>query len=137
MEQNRIARDMFEKDAASQKLGIELIDLRSGYAKMSMTVTEDMVNGYAITHGGYVFLLADTTFAMACNSGEDSAVAARCDIRYLRSTTSGDVLTAEAVERARYGRNGLYDVTVTTGGEVVAEFRGDSRTIASPRIGGS
>lgn len=133
MGQNQIARDMFAADAASQKLGIELIDLRDGYAKMSMTVTEDMVNGYSITHGGYVFLLADTTFAMACNSGSDSAVAARCDIRYLHSTRSGDVLVAESVERARFGRNGIYDVTVTVDDAVVAEFRGDSRTIPTPK----
>jgi acyl-CoA thioesterase len=96
---------------------------------MSMTVTDDMVNGHAITHGGFVFLLADTTFAMACNSYDDAAVAARCDIRYLRPTKAGDVLVAEAVERARFGRNGIYDVRVTRGTDVVAEFRGDSRIL--------
>ncbi|SNS55716.1 hydroxyphenylacetyl-CoA thioesterase PaaI [Rhodococcoides kyotonense] len=133
MTQHRIAHEMFAVDAASQKLGIELIDLGEGSATMSMTITEDMVNGYSITHGGYVFLLADTTFAMACNSREDSAVAARCDIRYLRSTKAGDVLIAQAVERARFGRNGIYDVTISSGDDVVAEFRGDSRTIASPK----
>lgn len=133
MGKNQIAHEMFASDAASRKLGIELVELRDGYAKMSMTVTEEMVNGYSITHGGYVFLLADTTFAMACNSREDSAVAARCDIRYLRSTRSGDVLVAEAVERARFGRNGIYDVTVSSGGDVVAEFRGDSRTVPKPK----
>ncbi|AWK76643.1 phenylacetic acid degradation protein PaaD (plasmid) [Rhodococcus oxybenzonivorans] len=121
---------MFAVDAASQKLGIELIELDDGHARMSMTVTEDMVNGHAITHGGYVFILADTTFAMACNSYDDPAVAARCDIRYLRPTKAGDVLVADAVERARFGRNGIYDVTVTSGDEVVAEFRGDSRTVS-------
>ena len=68
MTDSPIAREMFEVDAASRKLGIELIELSPGHARMSMVVTEDMVNGYAITHGGYVFLLADTTFAMACNS---------------------------------------------------------------------
>lgn len=127
---HQIAREMFAVDAASQKLGIELIELDDGHARMSMTVTEDMVNGHAITHGGYVFILADTTFAMACNSYDDPAVAARCDIRYLRPTKAGDVLVADAVERARFGRNGIYDVTVTSGDEVVAEFRGDSRTVS-------
>lgn len=130
MSDSPIAREMFEVDAASRKLGIELIELSPGHARMSMAVTEDMVNGYAITHGGYVFLLADTTFAMACNSHEDSAVAARCDIRYLRPTKVGDVLVADAVERARFGRNGIYDVSVMCRDELIAEFRGDSRTIA-------
>lgn len=130
MGQNQIALDMFESDTASRKLGIELIRLSDGTATMSMIVTEDMVNGHGITHGGYVFLLADTTFAMACNSRDDMAVAARCDIRYLRPTKSGDVLVAQAVERARFGRNGIYDVTVSCGDSVVVEFRGDSRTIS-------
>ncbi|RRQ25011.1 hydroxyphenylacetyl-CoA thioesterase PaaI [Rhodococcus sp. Eu-32] len=120
---------MFAADAASRKLGIELVELSDGRARMSMTITEDMINGHAITHGGYVFLLADTTFAMACNSYDEPAVAARCDIRYLRPTKAGDVLVATAVERARFGKNGIYDVTVTNGDVVVAEFRGDSRTI--------
>ncbi|MGA9873689.1 MAG: hydroxyphenylacetyl-CoA thioesterase PaaI [Rhodococcus sp. (in: high G+C Gram-positive bacteria)] len=126
---NRIAHEMFAVDAASQKLGIELIELSDGHARMSMTVTEDMVNGHAITHGGYVFLLADTTFAMACNSYDEPAVAARCDIRYLRPTKAGDVLVADAIERARFGKNGIYDVTVSSGGTVIAEFRGDSRIV--------
>ncbi|MDJ0394775.1 hydroxyphenylacetyl-CoA thioesterase PaaI [Rhodococcus sp. G-MC3] len=129
MSKNQIALDMFAVDAASQKLGIELIEIGDGYAKMSMTITEDMVNGHAITHGGYVFILADTTFAMACNSRDDAAVAARCDIRYLRPTKAGDVLVAEAVERARFGRNGIYDVAVTCENKPVAEFRGDSRIV--------
>ena len=133
MGQNRIAHEMFAADAASRKLGIELLELRDGHARMSMVVTEDMVNGHAITHGGYVFILADTTFAMACNSYDDAAVAARCDIRYLRPTKAGDVLVADAVERARFGKNGIYDVTVTSGERVVAEFRGDSRTVPSSR----
>ncbi|MFC9434278.1 hotdog fold thioesterase [Nocardia sp. NPDC057030] len=88
-----------------------------------------MLNGHRITHGGYVFTLADTTFALACNTHDDTAVAARADIRFLRPTKLGDILIADAVERARYGRNGIYDVTVTTGDQVIAEFRGDSRTI--------
>ncbi|MFF1946007.1 hydroxyphenylacetyl-CoA thioesterase PaaI [Rhodococcus qingshengii] len=133
MGHNQIALDMFESDAASRKLGIELVELSDGTATMSMAVTEDMVNGHGITHGGYVFILADTTFAMACNSRDDAAVAARCDIRYLRPTKAGDVLVAQAVERARFGRNGIYDVTVSCGNNVVVEFRGDSRTIQNPK----
>lgn len=125
------SREMLARDTASKKLGIELVDVGAGYAEASMTVTDDMVNGHAITHGGYVFLLADTTFAVACNSHGDIAVAARCDIRYLRPTRAGDVLVARAQERARFGRNGIYDVTVSSGSDVVAEFRGDSRVIPS------
>ena len=79
-----------------------------------------------------LFLLADTAFALACNSGDDAAVAARCDIRFLRPTHAGDLLVADAREVAGFGRNGIYDVTVTSGEQVVAEFRGASRTLARP-----
>ncbi|WLP89271.1 hydroxyphenylacetyl-CoA thioesterase PaaI [Gordonia sp. NB41Y] len=125
-----IARTMFDADVASRASGIVLDELGPGRARMSMQVTATMVNGHGITHGGFVFLLADTAFAMACNSGSDAAVAARADIRFLRPTRLGDTLVAEAVERERFGRNGIYDVTVRCGDHVVAEFRGDSRTIA-------
>ncbi|MFD6163462.1 hydroxyphenylacetyl-CoA thioesterase PaaI [Nocardia sp. NPDC060256] len=120
---------MFEADVASRLLGIEILALSPGHARTTMTVTSSMLNGHSITHGGYIFLLADTTFALACNTHGTPNVAARADIRYLRPTKSGDTLTANAVERARFGRNGIYDVTVTTADEVIAEFRGDSRTI--------
>ncbi len=126
------AEAMFEADTASRALGIQIVELTPGHAVARMTITDSMVNGHGITHGGYVFLLADTTFALACNSYERPAVAAHADIHYLRPTHSGDVLTARAVERVRYGRNGIYDVTVTdAGGTQVAEFRGDSRTITT------
>ncbi len=93
-----------------------------------------MVNGHGITHGGYIFLLADTTFALACNSQDHPAVAARADIRFVGPTRPGDILTARAVERTRYGRNGIYDVTVTDIEMVtVAEFRGDSRVLPDRR----
>ncbi len=123
------AREMFDADQASQALGIEISELAPGSATVTVTVGETMVNGHGITHGGYVFLLADTAFALACNGYEDSAVAARADIRFLRPTRLGDALTAIATEKARGGRSGIYDVTVRSGGVVVAEFRGDSRTI--------
>ena len=127
-----IAREMFEVDAASRKLGIELIELSPGHARMSMVVTEDMVNGYAITHGGYVFLLADTTFAMACNSHGHPAVGRSCSIEYLAPALPGDVLTASAVERSVVGRGGIYDVAVTrdADGALLAEMRGHSRQVA-------
>ena len=123
------AREMFDADQASQALGIEISELAPGSATVTVTVGETMVNGRGITHGGYVFLLADTAFALACNGYEDSAVAARADIRFLRPTRLGDTLTAVATEQARGGRSGIYDVTVRNGDTVVAEFRGDSRTI--------
>ncbi|WP_067666736.1 hydroxyphenylacetyl-CoA thioesterase PaaI [Nocardia miyunensis] len=123
-----LAAAMFEADTASHELGIQIIELGVGHATATMTVTETMVNGHGTTHGGYVFLLADTTFALACNSHGRPAVAARADIRYLRPTRAGDILTAHATERTRFGRNGIYDVTVsTTQGTPIAEFRGDSR----------
>ncbi|AOW94084.1 phenylacetic acid degradation protein PaaD [Rhodococcus sp. WMMA185] len=132
----RLAREMFEADTASRALGIAILDLSPGHAVVSMVVGETMVNGHGITHGGFVFVLADTAFAMACNGYDEPAVAARADIRFLTSTRLGDTLVAEATERARFGRNGIYDVTVRRGGEIVAEFRGDSRTVARTRAEG-
>ncbi|MBU3062276.1 hydroxyphenylacetyl-CoA thioesterase PaaI [Nocardia sp. NEAU-G5] len=123
------ARRMFAADNASRALGIEITEMRPGYAATTMTVTDHMVNGYAITHGGYVFLLADTTFALACNSFGQTAVAAHADIRFLRPTRAGDTLTAVANMRNRHGRNGIYDVTVTGPDGAIAEFRGDSRVV--------
>ncbi|RZK93591.1 MAG: hydroxyphenylacetyl-CoA thioesterase PaaI [Rhodococcus sp. (in: high G+C Gram-positive bacteria)] len=128
----QIAREMFEADTASQALGIQIVELTPGHAVASMVVGETMVNGHGITHGGFVFTLADTAFAMACNGYDLSAVAARADIRFLAATRLGDTLVAEAVERARYGRNGIYDVTVRRGDDVIAEFRGDSRALPRP-----
>ncbi|UQS28035.1 MULTISPECIES: hydroxyphenylacetyl-CoA thioesterase PaaI [Amycolatopsis] len=124
---------MFADDVASKSLGIELVEADGGRAVARMTVTEQMVNGHAIAHGGYIFLLADTTFACACNSHGPVTVAAGAEISFVASARLGDRLVATAEERTRYGRNGIYDVTVHretgTGREVIAEFRGRSRTI--------
>jgi acyl-CoA thioesterase len=120
---------MFEADAASKALGIELIEASGGHAVTRMRVTAEMVNGHDIAHGGYIFLLADTTFACACNSYGPVTVAAGADIAFVTSARLGDELTATATERTRYGRSGIYDVTVTREGEVIAEFRGRSRVI--------
>ena len=127
------AHAMFDRDTASKSLGIELLEAADGRATVRMRVTGEMVNGHALTHGGYVFLLADTAFACACNSRGPVTVAAGADITFLRPTTAGDILTAYAVERVTNGRSGIYDVTVTRDGEVVAEFRGRSRTIGEGR----
>ncbi|MEV5297171.1 hydroxyphenylacetyl-CoA thioesterase PaaI [Amycolatopsis methanolica] len=124
---------MFADDVASKSLGIELVEADGGRAVARMTVTEQMVNGHAIAHGGYIFLLADTTFACACNSHGPVTVAAGAEISFVASARLGDHLVATAEERTRYGRNGIYDVTVhretDAGRVVIAEFRGRSRTI--------
>ena len=123
------AHDMFDRDVASRSLGIELIDAGKGQATVRMTITREMVNGHGTAHGGYVFLLADTAFACACNSHGPVTVAAGADVTFLRPASEGDLLQARASERATNGRSGIYDVTVTRDGEVVAEFRGRSREI--------
>jgi len=133
----RSAAAMWAGDAASQALGMILDEVRPGYARISMQVRDDMVNGHSICHGGLVFALADSAFAFACNSYNRVAVAQACDIVFVAPARLGDVLVAEAVERSRFGRNGIYDVTVAAGadggsggGGLVAEFRGRSRQIA-------
>jgi acyl-CoA thioesterase len=120
---------MMAADRASNRLGIEIVEAGPGHATARMTITADMVNGHAIAHGGYVFLLADTAFACACNSHGPVAVAAGADIAFVAQAREGDVLVATAQERVRYGRSGICDVTVRRGDEVIAEFRGRSRTI--------
>lgn len=122
------ARKMWEDDQSSQALGIVLEHVAPGRARMSMRVTEKMVNGHGICHGGYIFLLADSTFAFACNTTNDRAVAAHCQISYLRPARLGDELRASAEQRHQAGRSGITDVRVTVGEHVIAEFRGNSRT---------
>ena len=125
----RSAEAMWSSDRASRSLGMEIVDVAPGRATMRMTVREDMVNGHAIGHGGFTFTLADSTFAFACNSYNRSTVAAACEIRFLAPTRLGDVLLAEAVERSRTDRDGVYDITVRSGDTVVAEFVGRSKEI--------
>jgi acyl-CoA thioesterase len=120
---------MFAADQASRSVGMELIQAGPGTAVVRMRIAMQMLNGHAMAHGGYVFMLADTAFACACNSDGPVTVAAGADISFIAPVREGDVLTATAAERARYGRSGIYDVTVRRGQEVVAEFRGRSRTI--------
>jgi acyl-CoA thioesterase len=127
------AHEMFDRDTASKSLGIELLDAGNGQATVRMRVTAEMVNGHGMTHGGFVFLLADTAFACACNSHGPVTVAAGADFSFLAATREGDVLTAYAQERATKGRSGIYDVTVTRDGDVVAEFRGRSRQLPAER----
>ncbi|WP_431073913.1 hydroxyphenylacetyl-CoA thioesterase PaaI [Microbacterium phyllosphaerae] len=127
---------MMQRDAASAMLGMVIELDAPGEAVVSMTVRDDMLNGFAITHGGLVFTLADTAFAIACNEDERVTVAGGADITFLKSTTSGQRLTARAVRRVVSGRNGLYDVTVTDeSGDVVAEVRGRSLTTNRSQAG--
>ncbi len=123
------AAAMFAADQASRGLGMELLHVGRGTAVVQMRVALQMLNGHSICHGGFVFMLADTAFACACNSDGPVTVAAGADISFITTAREGDVLVATATERTRYGRSGIYDVTVRRGEEVVAEFRGRSRTI--------
>jgi acyl-CoA thioesterase len=123
----RSADVMWASDRASQALGMTITEVGPGSATVEMTVRDDMVNGQAIGHGGLTFTLADSAFAFACNSYNRRAVAASADIRFLAPTRVGDRLVAEAVERSREGRDGVYDVTVRCGDTVVAEFVGRSK----------
>lgn len=126
-----LAARMFAADRASRDLGMELLDLGDGTAVVRMTIGQSMINGHGIAHGGYVFLLADSAFACACNSGGAVTVAAGADISFVAPVRAGDVLVATAAERVAYGRSGIYDVTVCRGDQVVAEFRGRSRAAGS------
>jgi acyl-CoA thioesterase len=123
-----VARQLYDRDVASQALGIALTDAGHGTATVTMTVTPQMLQGHGTCHGGYLFLLADTAFAFACNS-ERPTVAAGADVEFLAPVHEGDVLVATAVERVSRGRRGVYDVTVRRGDEVVVEFRGRSRAV--------
>ena len=131
----RCAESMYAADRASQQLGIEISDVSPGCATAAMVVREDMANGHDICHGGYVFTLADTAFAFACNTYDERTVAAGADVSFLEAVAVGDRLVARATERTRRGRSGLYDVTVTRAdGVAVAEFRGRSRSLARPLL---
>lgn len=125
----RSAEVMWSEDHASQALGMTITDVGPGRAVLEMVVRPDMVNGQAIGHGGLTFTLADSAFAFACNSYNRRTVAAGAEIRFLAPTRQGDRLVAEAVERSREGRDGVYDVTVRCGDTVVAEFVGQSKEI--------
>ena len=124
-------KTMYERDPASQALGMSLDEIRPGYARMSMRVRADMLNGHSTCHGGYIFMLADSAFAFACNSHNFNTVGAGCTIDYLAPGREGDTLVAEAVEQALQGKTGVYDVTVTNGeGRRLALFRGKSHRVS-------
>jgi acyl-CoA thioesterase len=129
---------MWSEDDASKGLGMEIVEIKPGQAIMTMTVNPHMVNGQRIAHGGFIFTLADSAFAFACNTHNERTVAAQGNITFLRPGKLGDRLVATAREISRSGRSGIYDVSVTVNGLVIAEFRGHSRTIGGtwlPNIG--
>jgi acyl-CoA thioesterase len=126
----RSADAMWAEDRASRSLGMVLDAVGPGTATLRMTVRDDMVNGHDIGHGGLTFTLADSAFAFACNSRNQVTVAQACDIVFVAPARRGDLLVAEACERTTFGRNAIYDVTVTRGDEVIAEFRGRSRQLS-------
>ena len=124
------AQAMWAEDQASQGLGMVVERVAPGEAVLSMTIRPDMTNGHGICHGGFIFTLADSAFAFACNTYNQRTVAQQCAVTFLQPGRRGDTLNAHAVERNRSGRSGIYDVTVRNcQGEGVAEFRGHSRTI--------
>ncbi len=120
---------MWKDDDASKSLGMKIVEIKPGQATLTMTVEPHMVNGQRIAHGGFIFALADSAFAFACNSHNERAVAAQGNITFIRPGKLGDVLVATAREISRSGRSGIYDVRVTVGDAAIAEFRGHSRTI--------
>jgi len=125
---------MWGEDQASQGLGMEIVEIKAGQATLAMTIQPHMVNGHGIAHGGFIFTLADSAFAFACNSRNERTVAAQGAITFIRPGKLGDRLVAEAREVSRSGRSGIYDVRVTAGDVVIAEFRGHSRSIGGALV---
>jgi acyl-CoA thioesterase len=123
------AQAMWAADTASRGLGMAILDVGPGRATVAMTLSDAMVNGHDIAHGGFIFTLADSAFAFACNSYGERTVAVHCSISFIKPSAKGDRLVATAREVSRTGRSGIYDVSITANGTVVAEFRGHSRTI--------
>lgn len=132
-----VSAAIWSRDRATNALAMQILGVKPGYAMMSMPVRADMLNGHHICHGGYIFTLADSAFAYACNSYNKNTVASACHIDFLAPAREGDILQAEAVERSLSGRTGVYDVTVRTrGGKTIALFRGKSYRISGEVIDG-
>ena len=126
----RVAATMFAQDHASQMMGMRIVTVGPGRAELTMTVRADMLNGHATCHGGFIFTLADSAFAFACNSNNQTTVASGAGIDFLAPAREGDVLTAVAEERSATGRTGVYDIAVRNQrGEAIALFRGKSHRV--------
>lgn len=130
----RSAATMWATDHASQGLTMEIVAIGPGTAVLQMTIAPDMANGFGMAHGGFLFTLADSAFAYACNSHGLTTVAAHCGIHFLTPAKVGERVTAAAREVSRAGRSGIYDVRLQVGERTIAEFRGTSRTIGGPFI---
>ncbi|GHD59965.1 phenylacetic acid degradation protein PaaD [Thalassobaculum fulvum] len=129
------ARAMWDDDQASQRLGMAIESIGPGTAVLAMTVDASKTNGHRTCHGGFIFTLADSAFAFACNSYNTRSVAQHCSVTFIAPAFEGDRLTATAREVQRYGRSGIYDIVVTNQkGEAIAEFRGHSRTIGGTLV---
>ncbi len=127
----RVGAAMFSADVASKDMmGMELLLCEPGHAVMRMAVRPLHLNGHQICHGGFIFTLADSTFAFACNSRNQNTVASGCSIEFLQPAHAGDVLTCDGVEQVLRGRHGIYDMRVSNQhGEVIALFRGKSAQV--------
>src|SRR3954463_4630025 len=125
---------MWKDDDASRGLGMEIIEVKAGRATLAMTVRSSMVNGHGIAHGGFIFTLADSAFAFACNSHNERTVAAHGNITCVRPGKLGDRLVASAREVSRSGRSGIYDINVSADGSTIAELRGHSRSIGGALV---
>jgi len=131
----RVAASMYARDTATHTLGIRIVHVGPGFAELSMTVRADMLNGHQICHGGFIFTLADSAFAYACNSYNLNTVASGCAIEFTAPARPGDVLAARAHERQLAGRTGVYDVEVANQrGETIALFRGKSYRIKGHQL---
>jgi acyl-CoA thioesterase len=134
----RVAETLLAREGTGPAWGVAIEDAREGYARITMTVRADMLNGHRIAHGGTIFALADTAFAYACNARNESTVAQSATISFLAPAAEGDVLIAEAREASRAGRSGVYHVAVRTAdGRAIAEFAGLSRTVGGAVVEGA
>ena len=123
-------RMMYAEDTAARHVGIEILEVLPGRARLRMPVRTEQTNGHHICHGGFIFMLADTAFAYACNSRNQHTVAAGAAIDFVAPATDGDTLVADATEQHLGGRTGVYDVRVTDqNGKLIALFRGRSAAI--------
>jgi acyl-CoA thioesterase len=133
-----VAEAMYARDPAVRALGMQIAEVRPGYARVTMTVRADMLNGHGLCHGGLIFTVADSAFAYACNNRNQNTVASGCTIDFLAPGRPGDVLCAEAMEQSLAGRTGIYDITVTNQeGRRIALFRGRSHRIQGEVLPGN